>query len=81
MAGAPQRGYKAGKAFGEALVEQTNLMYQNNTIAHYYRGLDESLQAEMERRHLNHQSSGREVPRCEECHLPNPHHLEGCSRR
>jgi len=56
MAGATQRAYKAGKAFGEALVEQINLMYQNNTIANYYRGLDEILQIEMERRRVTDQS-------------------------
>lgn len=31
--------------------------------------------------HPTNQFSGQKVPRCNECHLPNPHHLEGCSRR
>ena len=36
---------------------------------------------EVLKRHLASQSSEREVPRCSECHLPDPHHLEGCSHR
>lgn len=56
-----QRGYKAGKAAGEALVEMVNLMYQNNTISHYYRGLDEVLRREMDRRCLVRQHDKEET--------------------
>lgn len=31
-------------------------------------------------RHLTAQSSKWEVPRCDECHLPDPHHLGRCSK-
>lgn len=56
MAGATQRSYKAGKLKGEAIVETVHLFYQNNTAAHYYRGLDEVLKKEIARRR-----AGKEV--------------------
>lgn len=37
---------------GKALIENVNLMYQNNSAAHYYRGLLTVLKAELVRRGL-----------------------------
>ncbi|KKM79615.1 hypothetical protein LCGC14_1348130 [marine sediment metagenome] len=35
----PTRGYLGGLLFGAAMVEVINLMYQNNTIRHFYKGM------------------------------------------
>ena len=37
---------------GEAIIKMVHLMYQNNTAAHFLRGLNEKIKEEMERRHL-----------------------------
>ena len=52
MAGATQRGYKAGLEMGKAIIKMVHLMYQNNTAAHFYRGLSEQIIEEMERRQI-----------------------------
>jgi len=52
MAGATVRGRKAGSQMGRAIVEMVHLMYQNNTAAHFYRGLIEVVRKEMKRRGL-----------------------------
>jgi len=50
MAGATQRSYKAGKKMANAIIEMVHLFYQNNTAAHYYRGLIEVIKEEMQQR-------------------------------
>jgi len=52
MAGATQRGYKAGTAIAKAIIEMVHLMYQNNTAAHFYKGLDKAIRFEMEIRNV-----------------------------
>lgn len=47
-----QRSYNAGKEMAKALIEMVHLMYQNNTAAHFYRGLNEEIDKEMSRRGL-----------------------------
>ena len=37
------RSYKAGKAFGEAVIEMVNLMYQKRTAGWFYVGFYEAL--------------------------------------
>jgi len=46
------RAHRAGRLLGTALVEAVNLMYQNKTIAHFYRGLLLPLTKEVQRREL-----------------------------
>lgn len=46
------RAHKAGVNQGKALVETIHLMYQNRTISHYLRGLNEEILKEMDRRNL-----------------------------
>ena len=44
------RAEKAGRLMGRAIVESIHLMYQNNTAAHYLRGLISVLETEVKRR-------------------------------
>lgn len=46
------RGYKAGLAMGGAIIEMVHIFYQNDTAAHFYRGLKEVIQVEMRQRGL-----------------------------
>ncbi len=39
MATQMTRAEKAGRKMGNAIAEMVNLMYQNNTALHFYRGL------------------------------------------
>ena len=52
MAEPKQRAYKAGIKTGEAIVEMVHLFYQNNTAAHFYRGLFEVVEKEMKNRNV-----------------------------
>jgi hypothetical protein len=52
MPGSTKRSYKAGKEIAKAIIEMVHLMYQNNTAAHFYRGLSEEIDKEMNRRSL-----------------------------
>jgi len=36
----------------KAIIEMVHLMYQNNTAANFYKGLDEGIKIEIERRNL-----------------------------
>ena len=57
----PTRGYIGGLLFGSALVEVINLMYQNNTIRHFYRGMMHVLLKDLSRRGImiNHKNIRR----------------------
>ncbi|KKM73512.1 hypothetical protein LCGC14_1409740 [marine sediment metagenome] len=46
----PTRGELGGLLFGSALVEVINLMYQNNTIRHFYTGMMRVLLRDLKRR-------------------------------
>lgn len=48
----PTRGYLGGLLFGSALVEVINLMYQNKTIGHFYRGMMHVLLKDLARRDI-----------------------------
>ena len=64
MAGATHRSYKAGKDMAKAIIEMVHLMYQNNTAAHFYQGLNELIQKEMrDRKLLNGKKSKKEDPK------------------
>lgn len=52
MTGATVRGFKAGEEMGKAIVEMVHLMYQNNTAAHFYRGLSKIIKEEMKHRKI-----------------------------
>lgn len=72
MAEATVRGYKAGLRMGEASIEMVHLMYQNNTAAHFLRGLNEKIKEEMVRRHLTsamHSDAQKQCPSCVDADL------------
>ena len=65
------RGAKAGLDLGKSIVEMANLMYQNNTAAHFYRGLFKIISEEMQRRNITTDAADSEGW-CSECYLiPN----------
>lgn len=50
MSRATQRSLKAGKHMADSIIEMVHLFYQNNTAAHFYKGLCENIGKEIERR-------------------------------
>ena len=47
-----QRAYKAGVKMAESIIEMVHLMYQNNTAAHFYKGLRNRIIKEMVERDI-----------------------------
>lgn len=41
------KAYTAGELMGKAIVEMVHLMYQNNTAAHFLRGLAREIDTEL----------------------------------
>lgn len=49
----PTRGELGGMLLGAALVEVINLMYQNNTVRHFYEGMMPVLIKDLHRRKIS----------------------------